>query len=138
MTSPNLKLFIDGRDAAEIHEALALRPLTATKTKNTYWAMSPKASRYGMKVDATILPNGVNTVLSVGSSVKSAQPIALKSKPGDSSFVKGRVPVEVAGVKHVIDSGIHDFGDGTFTLMTSVHRSGGGNKPQTALSAASK
>lgn len=135
MTNINLKLFIDGRDAGMIHELLALRPLVSDKTKNTYWAFSKQASRYGIKVNGTILPKGLDTVLSVGTSAKTAQVVNLAST-NDPTFRKGRLAVEVSGAKKVVDAGIHDFQDGSFTLMCSVHGpNGSGGTKRPALSA---
>ncbi len=124
-------LFINGEAFTGL-----LKPLVAAKTKNTYFAASPQASMYGLKVDGSVLPDGLESVFTLGTNVEQAVSIPLGAHPdGKPSKRKGSIKVQVAGVEMIAEVVVNDFGDGTYNLKASVHRPSGGGGSKKAVSA---
>lgn len=118
-------LFIDGKATA------LLQVQKAKKTGNTYWAHSSQAVRFGLKVDGSVLPNGRESVFSVGVNADASITIPLSVDPDARSKSRGSVDLEIKGEPHVCEVVVNDFADGTFNLKASVRsaKKGGASRP---------
>lgn len=84
-------LYIDGRATS------LLQPLVAVKSKKTFYAKSNKSAKFGDPIPASILPNGLETVFSVGTVDNTGIKITVHSND-DGDGVLGQTEIEVNGV----------------------------------------
>lgn len=93
-------LFIDGQ-ATKLLTQLQGKAKKDGTPGNTYFAPSRQATRFGVKVSGSALPNGKNTVFSVGVDADSAVTIPLVQDADNSNKLRGQVEIEYAGTPMV-------------------------------------